>query len=661
MNTRTRVAIGGTAALALAASLVLGTLPGGGRPGGIGGPPRAAAVEGLVPFEDCGELLAWYVDKALPQVTAYGFGGGPYWGGPIAQLEGRADMAGGVRDTATNERSLSTSAKSAYSVGNGETGTNVQEAGVDEPDVAKTDGRYVYRVNPQRRAVAVFDTDGGAPRKVGEVDLPKQMYDAELLLVGDRLQVISTIYGGWFGGGDVVIDSKMPYPGPAADLTRVLEVDVSDPSSPSVVADREYGGTLISARQYGDAVRLVISTGLPTLDFVTPNRRRTWREAKAENREIVRESSIEDWLPFVKDADSRSDAPLVDCRDVSHPETDAGFGTLTVVGYRAAESESRSSIAITAGGETVYSSTDELYLATTDYGWQWGWDIPRPLGNGIADEPKEQGPTTTLHAFALEGISATHVASGSFDGAIRDRWSMDAVDGRLRVAAGIGFRRWTARENAVISFAQRGDKLVETGRADGLGRGEEIKSVRFFDDLAIVVTFEQTDPLYTVDVSGPVPTTLGELKIPGFSSYLHPIGDDRLLGLGSATKVVNEFGEEFARTIGAKVSVFDVSDLAAPRQVDKERVGGRETRFLSDEDPRAFTWLPDRSVGLVPMSDWSKGGMTLVSVSVDDRGRLTTGEALRVKGWDWYAVRSLPLDDGRVAVVTSEGVETLRP
>jgi hypothetical protein len=136
----------------------------------------------------------------------------------------------------------------------------------------------------------------------------------------------------------------------------------------------------------------------------------------------------------------------------------------------------------------------------------------------------------------------------------------------------------------VVRLAEDGGRLVETGRVEGLGRTEQIRAVRYFGDIAAVVTFRQTDPLYLLDLSGR-PRVLGELKVPGFSTYLHPVGDDLLLGLG-------EDATADGRITGMQVSLFDVSDLSAPRLVDRLRLGPGWSPAL--DDSRAFTFDPGR-------------------------------------------------------------------
>jgi uncharacterized secreted protein with C-terminal beta-propeller domain len=239
------------------------------------------------------------------------------------------------------------------------------------------------------------------------------------------------------------------------------------------------------------------------------------------------------------------------------------------------------------------------------------------------------------------------------DGAVADRWSMDEAGDVLRVAVGPTSR--TGNFSSVVTFEEQGDALVELGRVDKLGVNETIRSVRWFDDLAFVVTFRQTDPLYAVDLSDPArPEVLGELKIPGFSEYLHPIAGDLLIGIGQDATLTG-------MTRGAQAALFDVSDLTDPRQVDlvtyrRGSVAGAGT------DPRQFTWLPERRTALTVVSSGfglSGGSTGWVSVLEVDGDRLANRMVEVEYGVEVGEVRTVPLPDGRVVLMTGDGVSFL--
>jgi uncharacterized secreted protein with C-terminal beta-propeller domain len=376
-------------------------------------------------------------------------------------------------------------------------------------------------------------------------------------------------------------------------------------------------------------VRLVTSTGLPQLPFVQPRPGRlTEDEAEQRNREIVRDSVVEDWLPG-RSSDQGS-GPLVGCGDVYHPRTWSGADTVAVATFRPGAVDAATAVAVTGAGSQVYSSTDRLYVTSTDWGERRFLDRPML-------DPR-RSVSTDVHAFALDGATTRYTASGSVAGSVRNRWSLDEHEGHLRVAVSRTDELRGTRENAIVVLDERDGVLTPVGELHGLGVDEEIQSVRWFDDLAVLVTFRQMDPLYTIDLSDPThPRELGALKIPGFSSYLHPIGGDRLLGLGTDAT-------DQGQPLGAQVGVFDISDPTRARQVGKVAFGP-QSHLAASEDPHAFTWLPAADAGITTLEDRT----VLLRVAAD--GSVSVGLLPSPGG---RQQRALPLADGRIALVGDE-------
>ncbi len=572
--------------------------------------PVAAADEGLPAFESCDALLDWYVEKALPEVGAWGFG---Y---PHLYF---ADTVVGTAAMPAIEQRLAGDVVADKAVTSSASGTNVQEAGVDEPDYAKTDGRRIVRLFDNE--LIVTDISGETARELGRTKLPRGVWSEQLLLVGDTVLVFANTEQAWYGDR-IAFDMKM-----APSNAEVLAYDIAG-GEPELTSRTEYEGTLVESRLYDGTVRLVVQSGYPVLDFVQPNRRRSEREARRENRDIVRHSTIDDWLP--RTTVDGKESPLVDCADVRHPTTDSGFGTLSVVTFDASRPTEHSAVAVTTSGNLAYSSSDRLYVATP---------VDRSVPAGIWRRRSVPSPAATeIHAFALDGKDTTYVASGTVAGQVRDRWSLDEYDGHLRVATALT-HKWETTDNAVTVLREQGSKLVVTGTVRGLGPREEIQSVRWFDDLAIVVTFRQVDPLYTVDLRDPSrPQVLGELKIPGFSSYLHPLGGDRLLGLGTSA-------DKRGATQGSQAAVFDLTNLRKPQQLSVLKFG-RTTELLASQDPHAFTYV-DADAIFTTVSTWYDGSSKVLRLAVGSDGTLEqTGE------WPArYQTRILPLEEGRVAFV----------
>jgi uncharacterized secreted protein with C-terminal beta-propeller domain len=185
------------------------------------------------------------------------------------------------------------------------------------------------------------------------------------------------------------------------------------------------------------------------------------------------------------------------------------------------------------------------------------------------------------------------LAGGSVPGHLINQYAMSEWDGKLRVASTTDNGTGAPSQSGVYVLAESGGVLKNIGAVDGLGKGERIYSVRFLGTIGYVVTFRQTDPLYTVDLGDPTrPTVKGELKIPGYSAYLHPAGDGRLIGVG-------QDATDAGRVTGTQVSLFDVGDLANPARLAQFKLSGAYSE--AEFDPHAFLYWPADGLLVVPL------------------------------------------------------------
>ena len=635
----------------------------------LSGQERPAAAAELTSFTSCTQIDDWFTSAVADRVGPWGLQARDGGGGWLSGLFGGAGDEGAVEaDGAAGGAAAAPEAgRSGEGVGPGATGTNVQEAGVDEPDLVKTDGRRVVTVTAG--ALHVLEASGQDLRLLGSAQLPGQL-PQELLLLEDRVLVV--------GQREVPAPAPIPEPGgipqpddsddaadaPAAvapspetwtPTTTLTVVDVSEESRPRVLRTEEVEASYLSARASGGAVRVVL-TSVPVIPFAQPRFDASGNLVdedglEAANREAVEAMSGQDWLPHRVVRDDAGAvlerAPVLDCAAVSHPAEDSGLGMVTVLTLDAGHPDLAvtDSSAVTADGGLVYASTERLYVATTRGGW--GAPVPEAglLGRavGLATGGAQQ-PQTQVHGFDTSAPDATqYVASGSVPGWLLGRWAMSARDGMLRVATTTegGSDPVTGTEAVVSVLEERDGELVRLGSVGGLGRGEQIRAVRWFDDLAVVVTFRQTDPLYTVDLSDPeAPAVAGELKIPGYSAYLHPLGDGLLLGVG-------QDATETGQTTGAQVSSFDLRDLASPTRLDTLTY----PRAWSDVegDSRAFSYLPDRRVALLPLSAGDETG--LVAVSVDEAGELSEVGRWTAPTRAGWLLRAVPVGDASVVTL----------
>jgi len=560
----------------------------------IGTPATMAFA--LQPFDACEPLLDYVQGHALEMVGPYGLGNG-YWGGgpwPMMAMEDEASAttaapAGEGRDTVSQPGV-------DYST------TNVQEAGVDEPDIVKTDGTRILAI--AQGVLYYVDVSGSNPELLGSQRI-EDGWAQEMLLSGDTLLVMSRT-NHWDVPVRLAPEIWNPdYPQYGSGISVISEIDISDPEDMRVVKTLFVDGSYLSARMVGDTARVVVDAYPTGLEFVYPTGSglRAERDAERSNRKVIEESTIDNWLPYFVLEEKRgnrtitTEGLLLECDQTFAPQEFSGLGTLSVLTIDLSKGlEPVDAVGIFADGDTVYASQDSLYVATQR--WQ-DWSL---LEDGDAANEFD-GVTTEIHQFNIAGSSpASYVASGEVEGFLLNQWAMSEYEGDLRVATTSEPEWWGWRDDSVSeSFVKvlRADDgvLEQIGEVGELGRGERIYSVRYMGDTAYVVTFRQTDPLYTIDLSNPKsPRVLGELKILGYSAYLHPMGDGLLLGIG-------QDADENGRTKGTQVAVFDVSDPANPKRIHKMTFedGWSEVEY----DHRAFLYWAATGLTMLPVQAWS--------------------------------------------------------
>ncbi len=364
---------------------------------------------------------------------------------------------------------------------------------------------------------------------------------------------------------------------------------------------------MVTARQIDGSARVVVQSSPEAIEQLYTARSRD--EATA----VVRTVGADDLLPRVA-VDGRV-GDLGACDDIllasaapapdgppSSPwsgDPSSALSTVTVVTV-GDDLTDLAPVSVQGTADTVYASTDSLFVAAGS------WD--------------EGGSRTDVHRFDLGGDGpATYTGSGRAPGHLLNQFSLSERDGALRlvttldgtgvvmpVEPGIGggiSEDDVATSDIVAPMGQSSARLTvldtdgtldEIGHLDGMGIGETVHSVRFLDDIAYLVTFRQVDPLYAVDLSDPRnPRLLGELKIPGFSEYLHPVGDGLLLGVG------REVDPATGIDGGLKISLFDVSDPVQMAEVDQIIVANASSAI--SDDHKAFTWDPVRRRAIIPV------------------------------------------------------------
>lgn len=506
-------------------------------------------------------------------------------------------------------------------------GTNLQEAGVDESDVVKTDGTHLYVVARQKLDI-VKATPPGEMAVLGHLDL--DLPGHELYLQENRAIVLaqpSYYYYGWgwtapAGSGSVDSGTEEPWLQDQPTFDAYV-VDVATPTAPALLKKYSFQGTLVTSRMIGSKLYMVSIT--------YPNISPLMGAGGVETADVA------DVLPKYRTVAGKQESiePLVGWEDVYHPVNPQGYSLINVTTVDTANLEAAPvSTSIVANYGVIYASTQALYVTSTNYDW-YGYE-------------RDQ---TEVHKFDLTGDSAAYAASGMIPGWLLNQFSMGEKDGFLRVATTEG-HSWSgmfstglvgaifsdvvpASENHLVMLEQVDDKLEIVGRIDGIAPGEELYAARFVGDRGFLVTFQKIDPLFTVDLSNPrEPKILGELKVPGYSEYIHMLDENHLLTIGKDAQ--QEDG--FAWYLGLKLSIFDVTDMANPQELHTATLGVQGTDSEALRNHKAFTYhngLLAFPVDLyegnaVPPSfgNYTFGGLMVYSVSAEagfaELGRIAT-------------------------------------
>ncbi|MFI6520247.1 beta-propeller domain-containing protein [Spirillospora sp. NPDC050679] len=544
--------------------------------GGAGRPAAAAPPMRLVAYDGCSDLLNGLREATAKQVTPYGLGS------PLLE---RFDAEGAMPagPSARVQKSAPSGPPPEHSR------TNAHEADADEPDQVKTDGRRILTVARGRLNVI----DPATRRIAHRLRLPASGPaggDPRLLLHGDRALVLSDEFPAI--AYEQRSKPRTDLPG-GRQLTRLTLVDLT--GTPKVLGTLTTDAAYVDARQTGQTARVVIRS-TPAIEFPPlPPGRGAEQQAVERNRALVRKAPLSAWLPsFQVDGGGRTTVP---CDRVSRAAGADGTSVLTVLTLDLTRPlGDPDPVAVAAEGQTVYATGRALYVTGTP---------PRPVTWAGAPREARRDERTDIHVFSLPGTGRPrYEASGSVPGSVLNQYSMSDDGTHLRVATTTGnaFPRAAGgrSQSAVRVLRRDGAALRTVGALDGLGKGERIYSVRFLGATAYVVTFRQTDPLYAVDLKDPAkPRRTGELKINGYSAYLHPTAPGRLLGVG-------QDADSQGRVKGTQVSLFDVS--AAPRRVGVHHLP--QTGSDAEFDPHAFLYWPATGLTVLPVRGHGTGDGT---------------------------------------------------
>jgi hypothetical protein len=490
--------------------------------------------------------------------------------------------------------------------------TNNQVAGVDEADFVKNDDGFIYMLSgASLHVVRSWPADETA--EVSSIDIEGE--PKKLLVAGDRAIVFSSLpiaeaadptsAGVYptYGDGECTYGYECTFTGDGHP-TKVTVIDLTDRAAPTVLRELRSNGSLLAARRIGDVVHAVMTMGGPAFpiqpsanigcrDGDVPDAEdviESFTRVLLENERIIDAAPIDAILPSLVDSASGNDE-LATCPSFYRGRLAAGPGFTTLLSFDAIAGGAPSTSTVVSQPGTVYASESSLYMAVPEtpdrsYGWYDGFD--------------QASEISVVHKFDLgDAGRSSYVASGAVEGRVLNQFSMDEHDGHLRVATTTGRVPDPDVQSTMTVLGQQGADLVTTGIIRGIAPSEDIRSVRFSGDRGFVVTFKKTDPLFVFDLADPAaPRILSELKIPGFSTYMHMMDDTHVLTIGYDA---DDHGD-FAYFDGVLLQIFDISDPLAPTLAHKEVIGTRGSSSEALTNHLAFNYFAAKNVLAIPMT-----------------------------------------------------------
>ena len=621
-------------------------------------------------FSSAEEIREYIANTTQITQTSH-YGTGDVWAGDSIRT-----TAGAVPAQESSAKILQVPAALPSALGAGSpdySGTNVQVAGVDEPDFVKNDARYIYVVTGSTLAIidAYPATSASVISKTDLSDTPQ-----EIFINGDRLVLFTTgqadlavndtVQASGITAKSAIMPPRYPYYR-TAPVTHAIFYDISDRAHPKVMKDYTIDGNYENARMIGDTVYLL-------------------------SRESVYPYYDQILIPAVREKAKVVLAPEVYYFD--NPEQQYDFTTIT--SFDVASGNTRDAKTYLIGsGNTVYVSPDAMYVSYQKYypiyRTMWGGAEPAiavapasvvsaagiaQISSAIAEdfntmtEPEKQAAiselksgeqdaiqnreidqsTTVIHKIGISNGAITYLAKGEVAGSLKNQFAMDEYGGNLRVATTSNV--WTTKGQYEYNNVFVLDGAMKTiGSLTHIAEQEQIYSTRFVGDRLYMVTFKRVDPFFVIDLSSPEnPKILGKLKIPGYSDYLHPYDSTHIIGVGKETGTTDWGG---VSTKGLKLAFFDVSDVEHPKQIDKVEIGDAGTDSAALSDHRAFLFdktknllvLPARVVKLVDTTGGSRGdqqriwyGAYVFGITPETgfvvRGTIEHGTS---SGYTWYS------------------------
>ncbi|NLW06706.1 MAG: hypothetical protein GX039_01805 [Clostridia bacterium] len=468
--------------------------------------------------------------------------------------------------------------------------TNVQVQGVDEADIVKTDGRYIYQVNNQRVIIVrAYPAENmqvvSSLQFKGEEFTPQELYVDDKYLVVIGTAVNNTPY----------LKSEQPqayiYPPPyyRQSMVKALVYDLADKSNPQLIRELELEGYYVSSRKIGTALYLVANKNI--------------------GYRILTENTP-DLLPLYRDSANGTEFNRIGYERIRYFPDFIEPNYMLIAGINLDRPKEAAAVdAYLGAGENIYASLENLYVAVSHYEYEQPAIMPGTGGIARLGLVPPIEHSTTIYRFALEQGRPSYTGKGKIPGTILNQFAMDEYQGYFRIATTDGDMwrddEYTSKNNIYIL----GSSLNVVGRLEGIAPGERIYAARFMGKRGYLVTFKNVDPFFVLDLQDPgEPKVLGALKIPGYSDYLHPYDANHIIGFGKDTVEISQVDRQgksagsMAFYQGLKLALFDVTDVQNPVEKFKVVIGDRGTDSELLRNHKALLFAKDKNLLAFPLT-----------------------------------------------------------
>jgi uncharacterized secreted protein with C-terminal beta-propeller domain len=556
-------------------------------------------------------------------------------------------------------------------------GTNLQESGVDEADIVKHNGTNIfYLVNNSINITSFEKLASGSTQAISSIPFNEGISIDSLYLHNSRLTVLSRINGNYKRDIREEKDDNellsIPLPDYDIQQTGVDIFDVTDISDIKKVSSYKIDGDIVTSRVIGDNLYIVSNFSprvnikhpkeyielsstckeyfnryqyqnepYPKDTVITPSKEKNQQKSDYEkyaecyNIQKDYESNryyrydydnpiveVQDLMPEIEDSYKKRVALIEPSKLYAPSKQNQSTSITTIANFSLSDGEYKMSNSFIGYSSTQYASSKALYLVSNQYPIYYDFN-----------NYKER---SSIYKFDLDS-NLNYKAIGSVYGHPLNQFALSEYEGILRIATTEGFS-WSSSgtNNSIYTLKESSELLSIEGVLSGLGKeGEIIKSVRFMRDKGYIVTFRQTDPLYTIDMSDPTqPKKVGELKVNGYSAYLHPVGEDKILGFG---RDANTDGQ----VEGVKIELFDISDFANPTSLDSITLN-RDTHSELEYNHKALAYRYSDNLFAFPYSQYGDSYLGVYQVENNLLKQYTPINSSN--GYSWSGSRGLIFD-----------------